>query len=207
MKRKLKTKRSHNKLAKNSIQACLFPSCAPPKKGNRKSLFFLPQMCKTKKNVRNRTKQFMSTFFLSNKKKESTCCKTVGGKFQTIFKATAKILHHRLPHKVRQSGGFYFSFFFFAAPNRWFSDGFFSPLVAEVARKLPNHEATPSLLPIPEKRSPSSANVYIFWGRVIEKYSMELLPGGQVTNNHDTGRFSSETCFNLLYFYRYRSRS
>lgn len=154
MKRKLKTKRSHNKLAKNSIQACLFPSCAPPKKGNRKSLFFLPQMCKTKKNVRNRTKQFMSTFFLSNKKKESTCCKTVGGKFQTIFKATAKILHHRLPHKVRQSGGFYFSFFFFAAPNRWFSDGFFSPLVAEVARKLPNHEATPSLLPIPEKKKP-----------------------------------------------------
>lgn len=87
--------------------------CATKKRQPQIFFFRTSNVQNKKKNVRNRTKQFMSTFFLSNKKKESTCCKTVGGKFQTIFKATAKILHHRLPHKVRQSGGFYFSFFFY----------------------------------------------------------------------------------------------
>jgi len=93
--------------------------------------YWLPQMCKKKEKYET---IYVNFLFIKQKEGINVLQNGGGKKFQTIFKATAKILHHRLPHKVRQSGGFYI-YFFFLASNRWFSDGFFSLPVAEVRCK------------------------------------------------------------------------
>jgi len=97
MKRKLKTKRSHNKLAKNSIQACLFPSCAPPKKGNRKSFFFVPQMCKTKKKCKKPYKTIYVNFLFIKQKEGINVLQNGGGKIPNNFQSHRKNLAPQTP--------------------------------------------------------------------------------------------------------------
>jgi len=172
---KRKPKDPTNKLAKNSIQPRLFPSCArPTKKGNRKHFFFgilATSNVQKEREVRNNLCQLS---FYQTKRRNQRFAKRWGEKFQTIFKATAKILHHRLPHKVRQSGGFYIYFFFFWLRTDDLATGFsLYQLQRSVARKLPNHVA--NSFPIPHKKPLVHEWVH-FLGESNRKVFDEALP-------------------------------
>jgi len=110
--------------------------------------YWLPQMCKKKEKYET---IYVNFLFIKQKEGINVLQNGGGKKFQTIFKATAKILHHRLPHKVRQSGGFYIYLFFFWLRTDDLATGFSHyQLQRSVARKLPNHVA--NSFPIPHKK-------------------------------------------------------
>jgi len=149
---KRKPKDPTNKLAKNSIQPRLFPSCArPTKKGNRKHFFFgilATSNVQKEREVRNNLCQLS---FYQTKRRNQRVAKRWGGKNSKQFsKPPQKSCTTDSHTKSGSQVGFIFIFFFWLRTDDLATGFSLYQLQRSVARKLPNHVA--NSFPIPHKK-------------------------------------------------------